>query len=530
MLTLKEKIHSVSDETTLKKVAFQSTGIFYKLYNNPELLEDKSFKKELISKNDLIDVSMFDFIVEGVKTKLNQYETIRNNKITEYNSIISLLNGTEISNKKRYLLLNKKSTIEKTINNGCCFGGKALLRSITKHAQLAQSKNSSEDEVLKNKTLYERELSEFRSKRKIGVYLIGRACNKGNRKIDFDLNNNKIIFKPNRENHIEITLKSKRNKELLSKIQLLADTKQLSITVRITETHVCISFDETIVSGFNFDATEYKKVIRENNITTKEGKKEIAKQFYDKLRNKKLIGKIALRFASIDTNPKEISVVIGDRINKNGEFKTVYKCVFDLEKLCDKTGLASDDEKQKSYNNKRKHELKEIWKRIFILCKHYKVFNFITEELNLKTNHKKETKVEFNRQTKNIWHRELSKKLIEKWINIFGFNHIEVNPCYSSFIGNMIHPDYDPIAAAIELLRRGIVKFIKGSSLYPDLRLINQQKLSYLVGENIPCQSWISLYKQITRSGMRYRNRDKKLLRVDTNLSSYKSKVKILSL
>lgn len=530
MLTLKEKKYSVSDEPTLKKVAHQSTGIFYKLYNNPELLEDKSFKKELIFKNDLIDVSMFDFIVEDVKTKLNQSETIRNNKIAEYNSIVSLLNGDEISNKKRYLLLNKKSTLEKTMNNGCCFGGKALLRSITKHAQLAQSKISSEEEVLKNKTLYERELSEFRSKRKTGVYLIGRACEKGNRKVDFDLNNNKIVFKINAKNKIEITINSKRNKDLLSKIQLLAETKQLPITVRITETHVCISFDETIVSGFNFDATEYKKVIRENNITTKEGKKEIAKQFYDKLRDKKLVDKIDSRFASVDQNPKEISLVIGDRINNNGEFKVVYKCVFDLEKLCDRKGLASHDEKQKSYNNKRKHELKEIWKQIFTLCKHYKVFNFITEELNLKTNHKKETNVEFNRQTKNIWHRELSKKLIEKWINIFGFNHIEVNPCYSSFIGNMIHTDYDPIAASIELLRRGIVKFIKGSSLYPDLRLINQQKLSYLVGENIPCQSWISLYKQITRSGMRYRNRDKKLFRVDTNLSSHKSKVKILSL
>lgn len=541
MLTLKEKIQSTSDEATLKKCGYQSTGVFYKLYNNAELLEDKSFKNEILNKNDLIDVSMFDFLVSDVKTKLSQKETITNKKIKEYDEIICLLNGSEISKKKRYKLLNKKSTLERTMNKDCCFGGKSLLRNITKHAQLSQNVSNKkltkeeEKELLKNKELYEKELVEFRGRRKTGIYLVGRACEKGNRKIDFDLDNNKLIFKLNAKNHIEINFNSSRDKDYLSRIQFLIDTEQLPVTVRITDTHVCLTFDESIVSGYNFEETEYKRTIKKNNITTKEGKTEIAKQFYKKLDEKKLIGKLQCRFASVDMNPYEISLVIGDKLseNKEGDFKVIFKYVFNLEELSKKTGLSSDDEKQKSINEKRKYEIKEIWKQIFIICMHYKVFNFVTEELDFKVNHKKEKSKEFNRQTKNVWHRELSKKLIQKWINVLGFNHVEINPCYSSFVGNLIHNEYDPIAAGIEIMRRGIVKYIKGSSLYPSLCSINQQKLTYLVGENVPCESWQQLYRQITCAGLRYRNRDKEIYfreGTNKNLSSYKSKVKILCL
>lgn len=542
MQTLKEKIYSTSDDSTLKKCGYQSTGIFYKLYNNAELMADEAFKKDLIKNSDLIDVSMYDWIVSDVETKRSQTQTIWNKKASEYKKIILLLEGDEISKRTRFKLQNKKASLERTMNKDCCFGGKMLLRNITKHAQLSQKdttnligkeKELADEKARKNKNFYEKELAEFRSKRKTGIYLIGRANEKGNRKINFDLNNNRIVFKLNADHHIEINLKSRRNKEFLSKIQYLADNKQLPLTVRITDTHVCITFDESIVSGYNFDSTEYKRTIKKHNITTKEGKKEIAKQFHKDLESKKIIGKLTGRFASVDQNPYELSLVIGDKKseNKDGDFNIIFKYVFDLTKLCEKTGLASDSDKQKAYNEKRKYEIKEIWKQIFTICMHYQVYNFVTEELDFKDNHKKDNNKEFNRQTKNIWHRELSKNLIYKWINVLGFNHIEVNPCYSSFIGNMIHNEYDPIAAGIEILRRGIVKYIKGSSLYPDMRLINQQKLNYLAGENESCQSWNGLYKHITRAGLRYRDRDKEIyIREGTNynLNSYKSKVKVL--
>lgn len=535
MLSAKVEISWVSDRLTLDRCIYQSTGLFYKLYNNADLMADKSFKKGVLSDLDTIDVSMYDFLVSAVETKKAQRKTEIENKTKELEQIETILNSDsiKISNRQRYKLRNKAYQLKRNINKDCCFGGKNLLRSITKHAQLANNYKGilTESQVQENKELYKQELELFRENRTLGIYLLGRANEGGNRKVNFDLANKKIIFKPNKNNHIEIKFNDKRN-ELFTKLQAMADAKLIPITVRITKKHIHFMYDEALLSGFAFNASEYKRQLKAKHITSDEGKKQLAKEMYEELEKRMLVGKLKHRFASIDTNPKEIALVIGDRLSedKKGDFTVIFKKTFNLEELCEKKGFASSSKRGKSYNNKRKHELRNVMKEIFKICLHHKVFNFVSEDLNIKINHKKENSVEFNRQVKNIWHRELTSKLITKWVNIHGFKHIPVNPAYSSFIGNMIYNDYDPVAAATELLRRGMVKYIKGSSLYPDLRLINQQKLNYLVGENNSCQSFKSLYTYVTCAGLRYRNREKpkNSTRVGKYLNSYKSKVKIL--
>ncbi len=531
MQTIKSKIISVSDSETLKNCVFQSTGLLYKLYNNPELLEDKGFKKEMLARFYLIDVSMFECIASDVESRLKQRETFIRKSLVEIKQIEDILaheNKKIITTKKRYKLINRLARLKRRINKNCCFGGKALLEKITKHAQLSKNLHNklSDKEVLENQILYEKELKEFRLKRSCGVYLIGRANQGGARKIKFDLLNNRIIFKPNKDNHIEIIFNDKRSKTL-EKLQYLADAKAIPITVRITNENICFSYDESILNGFNFDGTEFKRTIKKNNISTPEGRKEVSKDFFRQQDSRKLVGKIGTRFGAIDINPQEIGFVIGEKINDQGDFKTIIKHVYDLSQLSEKNGLSSTDNTKNV--NKRKHEIKEVWKSIFTAMIHYKVFNFVSEDLDFKTNNKKETTTEFNRLTKNIWHRTLTNQLIKKYVNTYGFKHIEVNPCYSSFVGNMVHEEYDPVASAKELLRRGIVKYIKGGSLYPDIAKINRQKLTYLVGENIQFQNFVSLYKHVTCAGLRYRNREL-ISRADTNLKSYKSKVKVLCL
>lgn len=516
---------------TLKDVIFQSTGAFYKLYNNPELLEDKGFKQEILSQNNLLDVFMYECIVSDVKTKLAQKETSDKKKLEEIEKIERVLaneNKKIITKKKRYKLINKLAQLKRNFGKYSCFGGKALLRKITKHAQLANNlgERLTDKEVAENQRLYEKELAEFRSKRLLGVYLIG-ACNMNcNRKFDFDLPNKTVIFKLKKDIHIEIKFSDRREKELF-KLQELINQSLIPITVRITNENICFSYDEAILNGFNFDKNEFNRTIKKHKISTPEGRKEVSKDFFRDLESRKLLGKIGTRFASIDINPYEIGFVIGEKINDKGEFKSIVKHVYDLSKLSESNGLSSTD--NTSNVNKRKHEIREVWKSIFFAMIHYKVYNFVSEDLNFKPNHKKETTTEFNRLTKNIWHRTLTNQLIKKYINVYGFNHIEVNPCYSSFVGNMIHEEYDPVASAKELLRRGIVKYIKGNSLYPEIAKINRQKLTYLVGENIEFQDYISLYKHVTCAGLRYRNREI-ISRADKNLNSHKSKVKIFFL
>lgn len=142
------------------------------------------------------------------------------------------------------------------------------------------------------------------------------------------------------------------------------------------------------------------------------------------------------------------------------------------------------------------------------------------EDLVFKDN--RDNNKEFNRLTKNIWNRGLVEQLITKYVQNIGLNLVKVNPCYSSFIGNMIYTYPDPISASLEIGRRGIVKYIKGGSIYPELTLINQEKLDYLLGENVVGEwnSWIQLYKTISLS--RYRNPIDGL--IDKNLKSHKSR------
>ena len=112
MQTLKAKNKFVSHPEPLKDAVFQSTGLFYKLYNNAELLEDKGFKQELLSKNSLIDVSMLESIISDVKTKLAQKETSDNKKLAEIEQIERIL-----ANENKNIITKKKFSGETVFIN-----------------------------------------------------------------------------------------------------------------------------------------------------------------------------------------------------------------------------------------------------------------------------------------------------------------------------------------------------------------------------------------------------------------------------
>lgn len=99
-------------------------------------------------------------------------------------------------------------------------------------------------------------------------------------------------------------------------------------------------------------------------------------------------------------NPEYIGFCIQD---KSG--KIVHKECIDLSMLSTKLKLSSIDHIQVRQNNKRKYEITIAWKHIFDLCKHYKVSNFVIEELNFKDKLINTDSTIANYKTKNIWHR-----------------------------------------------------------------------------------------------------------------------------
>jgi IS605 OrfB family transposase len=496
MLTLKLNIINKLDYK-IEDYIFQYTGLYYKLYNNFNLAYNKDFKIKCLEKFNLLDVSIYESCRDDVNIKIKQYNTIILNKEKQIKDIEKQLIKTYKSKKKlilKYKLINKLNYLKQTINKNICFGGKENLRLITKLSQ-----NKLNDNLLKTtKQIYKKQ-------RKLSIYLIGKALDKGNRKINFDLNNNKIIFKPSIYKHFEIELKVNKNqKSILQKLQELTDNRQISVSVRLNNDYVILIYDNELVNGYKIKERETYK-------------EQDARKLKDKISN---------RYIAFDSNPEEIGFVIADKLSNSseGDFKVIYKETISFKKLNIKLKLASSDVKVLYQNNKRKYELKNTWKYIFNLCKHYKVAYFVQEDLKFKQEFNNNNK-EFNRLTKNIWLRTETEKSINKFCENYGIIKITINPTYSSFIGNMIYKDYDTIASATEICRRGITKYIKGCSIYPTMSKINQEKLIYLFGENIDINdlSWNQLYKQSI--GKSYRNKNLNSYSVNY-LYNKKSKIK----
>ena len=91
-------------------------------------------------------------------------------------------------------------------------------------------------------------------------------------------------------------------------------------------------------------------------------------------------------------------------------------------------------------------------------------------------------------------------------------NLIEVNPCYSSFIGNIMYNYFDPANAAIEIGRRGIIKYIKNNCLYPKLTNTIIDTVVERFPESFPdlqmikdLDNWVKLYKHLIQTGVKYR-------------------------
>ena len=548
LLSLVFDIKACSDIDLVELYNTDYTGVFYTLYANAYRINDKTYLKS-IENNSVLDAFGFQCCRDEVKIKIKQHETDVTKKQKAIKEIEKLLKEddfkTKYEKRHKYNLINKLYRLKKNLGKDISFGGKKYQREVTKLKQELNALNfkidnlkyNSEKELktLENERvtklkLIEQNLTEFRTRRRLGLYVTGQANQYGNRKFNLDLNNNCVVFKP--ESGIKIDIKfdvsGKKRIKVLSQLQFMSKNKLMPISIRLTKTTIIFMYDEAILNGFKINKKDLKA--EQKDVKDDVVRKQIYKKYAEELDQRRVINKIYYRYCSIDINPKYIGVCIFDYVN--GEFRLIKTMLFDLSELSVKLGVSSSHPKQIKQNNKRKHEITEAWSQIFDLCMHYRVFGFVVEDLEFKN---KECRVkgnkEFNKQTKNIWHRTLTTELIEKNCNELGLKLIAVIAAYSSFIGNLINVSYvDPIAAAIEIGRRGATKFLTGNSIYPCMKLINQEKLLSLLGENdkTTWNDWKQLYTILSRK--RYRNTlslDSVL--TDKFLGNAKSKVRVVT-
>jgi len=304
-----------------------------------------------------------------------------------------------------------------------------LFQCAIKDGEVIQKKNGDNKVIFSGKkNFYDRtkgkiSKEEYRRNRLMPLCSQGKESCKGNPLFELDIiNNNRIIFKLNKNRHIILELPNLRNniKKELYKLQQLNEVKYrekgYKFTVRLDLDNIYISFEE------------FKDVPIELNEN---------------------------RYMGIDMNPENIGI----SILENGEvihaqefsLKPIYNKIF-------KEDLSSDSSKMKYYHNKLRHEIFEISKSISNLSKEYKCKFVFIEELSLKnkTGNKKS-----NRKIKNLWKRDIFVNNLKKRLNIYGIKLFEINPAYSSFIGNMMYDYTDPINASIEIARRGYEVIIK---------------------------------------------------------------------
>jgi hypothetical protein len=157
MLTLKLKYIS-NNQQYINKFNYQYTGAFYKIYNNPELASDTNFINNILS-NTQLDKSFYDNCLEDVKTKLTQYQTILKKRVNKINEIEKILNNNEFITKKekryKFKLIKKFRILKRNLNKNITFGGKTLLRNITK---LSQKRDKVQEDLDKLNKYKEKEI------------------------------------------------------------------------------------------------------------------------------------------------------------------------------------------------------------------------------------------------------------------------------------------------------------------------------------------------------------------------------------
>ena len=140
--------------------------------------------------------------------------------------------------------------------------------------------------------------------------------------------------------------------------------------------------------------------------------------------------------------------------------------------------------------------------------KQYNVDFLFIEDLSIKSKDNKKGKT-FNRLVNNSWKRNLFVNNLKKRCKLLGISLFEVNPVYSSLIGNMIYNDIpDPICASMEIARRGYECIIlKTKQFLPDfvsnVSLLPCQWKDVVVENDI--ETWKDLFGFIKNSRLKYR-------------------------
>jgi hypothetical protein len=332
---------------------------------------------------------------------------------------------------------------------------------------------------------------EFQLKRLSPLCSIGEGSNpsvRGNRKFHLENDLRTVTFKPNRKTRVELELPNIRPnlQRVLSKLYLKQQSSSMSISYKLSQDFIFISFDE----------------------------RDIANEPVKTVTN---------RVLALDLNPNYVGWSITDWTSES-TFNVIDSGVYSLKNLNDterklkQLKLSSDHPKRVHLSDKRKFETLEISKDLFTKALHYHVEIVAVESLSISSSNKNLGK-HFNKLCNNFWLRNLIANNLSKRCNLFGIRFQIVKPEYSSFIGNILYRDLalpDMVLSSIEISRRAYefslqyikkVKNIKKNIVFPDLKLFQDRLIKSLeeLDQKIEVKDLKELYCFLKNSKVRYR-------------------------
>ena len=345
-----------------------------------------------------------------------------------------------------------------------------------KHSAIYEAKSYKKDKVIfGGKKLFFNRLKgkiskeEFKLKKLLPLYSIGEANQKGNRKFKI-IDENTILFKPNKVENIELSLVSQGNnyKNKLKKLIKYQNDKLMAITYSLDLDYIYISFDNSVV--------DFCK--------------------YNTIKN---------RVIGIDLNPNYIGYSIVDWYSEDN-YQIIDKGVYDISHLNNKERalhVSSDDSRKKYFKNKRDYELFQIAHELFGKCRHYKCNVFAIEDLSIASKDLQKGK-SLNRLINNQWNRNKFIECIKKLVYGSSSTLVEVKPQYSSVLGNLIYRSEklpDMILSSIEIGRRGYefaaqyllnIKSKQKNIIFPEFEKV-KEKIALSLEEIVKSQTGASL-------------------------------------
>ena len=531
---------SEKDLLFLRKKQQMYSYAYRKLYKNFELIEHVWFKEYICREFNLNTIELRSVISE-VKVRKAQFKSSiskKNKRIDELKSEIENLykekkvfdkKGSSQKSKEKitrsiFKVNKKKGILEHSLSNDIVFGTRELLQSIShlhneKH-QLEKDGNKAKELAEINIQIEEKTL-EFKERRITSFYLLGEANQKGNRFFDFDFKNNCIIYKPYGGRKIKLNFgKYKSYSKTLSRLQELIDNKGVSITMHVSDSDFSLIYDDKKLSPYNLTDTSERdagvkeiKLLELGKDDEKEAINAVYKRQHDLQRQMFLLDKRQNRTLSIDLNPDYIGCSVVEKL-PNDQIKIIKAFYYDLSEANKRLEKSVTQEFRTHMNEKRKFSIHNLWKDLFNTLTYYKCESIAFENLDLdgKTLDNKEA----NRKTKNLWYREIAVNAINKYTTQLGITQIPVNPCYTSYIGNIMYDYIDPVNASIEIGRRALSQFEKGK-FYPKFSIdtiadtmskrndINDNSLRDVLTLK-GCTDWVKAYKFSTFAGLRYRS------------------------